>query len=194
MVLAVVDVLAWLGATVLVVAGALKLVSPLPAARFLLALRLPAAPLAVRVVAALEIAAGTAVLAFGAPAALAAAGALYASFLAALAGHSLRTGERTVSCGCFGSGATVAVLPHAAALALMLAATAVAAFAGREPLASVVASVAPTEAVLLLALLAVAVAAALGYSTAGSSAGAPELRTAPRAGAEFTLTIERRGD
>ena len=188
MVLAVVDILAWLGAAVLVVAGLLKLRSPLPAASFLQRLRLPASPLAVRIAALLEIAAGATVLAYGEQAALVPAGSFYASFLVALAGHRLRTGERSVSCGCFGNSAAVPVLPHAIALAVVFCATAVAALAAREPFTSVVASVAPAEALLLLVLLALAVAAVLGYSTAGSSA------TAARAGTEFTLTIERRGD
>jgi hypothetical protein len=184
MVLALADVLVWLGAAVLVAAGLLKLWSPLPAARFLRALHLPASRLAVRGGAVLEVTAGGAVLAVGGPAAMVAAGLLYAGFLAALAGHRLRTGERTVSCGCFGSSAAIPVLPHAAALAVVLGSTTATALAGREPLAAVLASLAAVEAALLLVLLVLALVTALGYSTAGSS---------PRATTEFTLTIERRG-
>jgi hypothetical protein len=183
MVLALGDVLAWLGATVLVAAGLLKLWSPLPAARFLRALHLPASRLAVRGGAVLEITAGAAVLVIGGPA-MVAAGVLYAGFLAALATHRVRTGERTVSCGCFGSSAAIPVLPHAAAIAVVLGSTTATALAGREPLAAVLTSIAPVEAALLLVLLALALVTALGYSTAGSN---------PRATTEFTLTIERRG-
>ena len=184
MVLAVVDVLAWLGAAVLVAAGLLKLWSPLPAARFFHRLGLPASPVAVRLGAGLEIVAGAAVLASGEPAALAVAVACYASFLAALANHRLNTGERFVSCGCFGTSGAVPVLPHAIALAVVLCSTAVAAVAGREPLAAVVASVAPFEAMLLVVLLALTVTSAVGYSTGGASRSAAT---------EFTLNIERRG-
>jgi hypothetical protein len=185
MVLAIVDVLAWLGAAVLVAAGVLKLRSPRPAAGFLVRLGLPASAATVRVAAVLEIAAGAAVLVSGDPAALAAAGSFYSAFLGALARHRLRTGERTVSCGCFGSSAAVPVVPHATALAIVLSATGVAAAAGRDAFASVLAALAPADVLLLLVLLGLAVTAALGYSTAGST---------PIAGTQFTLTIERRGE
>jgi len=162
---ALVDVVVWLGAAVLVAAGALKLRRPVPAALFVRRLGLPATPPAVRAVAVVEILVGAGVLVLGGPAVLAAAVALYVAFLASLTRYHLRTGERTVSCGCFGAMAEVPLLPHAAALLVALIATTGAALTGRDPLVSVLGEVPAPEAVLLLALLALTLGALLGWST-----------------------------
>jgi hypothetical protein len=195
MVLAVVDVLVWLGAAVLGVAGVLKLRRPIPAALFLRRLGVPASPLVVRVSAVLETAAGILVVASGGAAVLAAAGVLYVAFLASLAGYRLRTGERSVSCGCFGGAATVPLLPHATALLVTLAATMVAAVTTRDSLVVVVSSVAPVDAALLLVLLALTVVAALGLSTDRSATqGPPAFRIIGNAQTHIAPDAEPRGE
>jgi hypothetical protein len=178
MVLALVDVLTWLGAAVLVAAGALKLRRPVPAALFLRRLRTPASPVTVRAIAGAEVLAGLLVLTIGGPAVLVAAGVLYAAFLASLVAYRVRTGERSVSCGCFGASAAVALVPHAVAVLVALAATAVAALTARDPLPRVLGSVTLPEAGLLLVLLALTVVALLGASTGGAAApqGPPPFR------------------
>ncbi len=169
MVLALLDVMAWLGAAVLVAAGALKLRRPVPAALFIRRVGLPASPVTVRALAVLETAVGLLVLTVGGAAVLAAAGVLYLAFLASLARYRFRTGERTVSCGCFGRSAAVALVPHAAALLVALAATTVVALTGRQSLTAVLGAVPPAEAALLLMLLALGLVVVLGASTGMSA-------------------------
>src|SRR5262245_55552674 len=147
------DVVAWLGAAVLVVAGVGKVLHPVPAALFVRRLGLAATPTTVRVASLAETAVGLLVLTVGGVAALAAAALIYAAFLTALASYTIRTGERSVSCGCFGGSAPVAVVPHAAALLAVLVATAASAIAGRGSLLAVLGDLAPVEATLLLVLL-----------------------------------------
>ena len=112
MVLALVDVVAWLGAAVLVSAGALKLRRPVPAALFIRRLGLPASPVTVRAPRRGRGRRGRARARRGGAAVLAVAGLLYAAFLASLAAYWLRAGERSVSCGCFGGSAAVALGPR----------------------------------------------------------------------------------
>jgi hypothetical protein len=172
-----VDVVVWLGAVLLVAAGALKLRRPVPAALFVRRLGIPASPLTVRALAVVEAAVGLLVLTVAGAALVAAAG-LYAAFLASLAAYRLRTGERTVSCGCFGGSAPVAVLPHAAALLVALAATTAATLTTRRSLMDVLGSVSVAEATLLLVLLALAVVLVLGAAIGtAATPGPPAFRT-----------------
>jgi Methylamine utilisation protein MauE len=184
MVLALVDVVVWLGAAILVAAGALKLWRPVPAALFIRRLGIPASPVTVRDLAVVEAAVGVLVLTMAGAAVLVAAGGLYAAFLASLAAYRVRTGERSVSCGCFGASATVPLAPHAAALVVALAATTVAVLTGRESLISVLGSQTLAEAALLLVLLALVVMALVGASTGVPAAdpGPPVFRVEPRGG------------
>ncbi|HEY7069746.1 MAG TPA: MauE/DoxX family redox-associated membrane protein [Acidimicrobiales bacterium] len=177
---ALVDVVVWLAAAVLVAAGALKLRRPVPAALFVRRLGLPATPPAVRAVAVVEIVVGVEVLALGGALVPAAAVTLYLAFLASLAWYYARTGERTVSCGCFGGTAPVPIVPHAAALLVALVATTASALIGREPLVDVLGSVPAPEALLLIALLGLTLVALLGWSTGrpapASAADVPTFR------------------
>jgi len=185
MVLALVDVVVWLGAAILVAAGALKLRRPVPAALFIRRLGIPASPVTVRALAVVEAAVGVLVLAVAGAAVLVAAGLVYAAFLASLAAYRLRTGERSVSCGCFGASTAVALGPHAAALVVALAATTVAALTGRESLITVLGSQSIAEAALLLVLLALVVVVLVGASTgvpAAADPGPPVFRVGPRGG------------
>jgi hypothetical protein len=167
------DVVAWLGAGVLVVAGIGKIRHPVPAALFVRRLGIPATPATVRAGAVVETAVGLAVLAAGGVVGLAAAAVIDAAFLVALASYAVRTGERSVSCGCFGGSAPVAVLPHAAALLAALVATAASAVAGRRSLVAVLGSLAPAEAALLLVLLALTVVVLVASSPATSPEPGP---------------------
>jgi hypothetical protein len=151
------DVVVWLGAAVLAVAGVGKVRHPVPAALFVRRLGIPATPASVRAGAVVETAVGLLVLTVGGTAAPAAAALIYAAFLAALAGYVIRTGERSFSCGCFGGSAPVAILPHAAALLAALVATAASAIAGRDALLAVLGSLTLAEATMLLVLLALTV-------------------------------------
>src|SRR5262245_27391569 len=170
---ALVDVVVWLAAAVLVAAGALKLRGPVPAALFVRRLGLPATPLAVRAAALVEIVVGVGVLVLGGAVVLAAAAGLYLAFVASLARYHLRTGERSVSCGCFGGTAPVPLLPHAAALLVALMATVTGAVAAREPLVSVLGALPTPEAALLVVLLALTLVALLAWSTGRPAPEAP---------------------
>jgi hypothetical protein len=120
-------------AVLLVVAGAPKVVRPLPTARALTLLRLPGRPLLVRLFGAVETVIGVAALARGGPVVAALVAASYALF-AAVVLVALRRGGPLSSCGCFGKADTPPTRLH---LALNVLAAAVA-LTAPPPIASVV--------------------------------------------------------
>jgi len=179
--LALADVVAWFGALLIVLAGAMKLRSPRVAAGFLARIGFPASLTAVRVIALVELAAGVAVLVSGRDEALMVAAALYASFGAALLIYLRRTGERYVSCGCFGSSLELPVLEHLAGVATVVVALLVTAIVPSASLAHVLAATAPGLSILLVFLEALALVGVLGFI------GAPANRSASSAAGDFRL-------
>lgn len=170
------DTATWLGGGIVGIAGVLKLIRPRTAGTFARRLRLPGSAGAIRLIAVVELLAGAALLTSAGPVVLAGVSALEALFLAVLALHRVRTGERTVSCGCFGSSTAIPVAPHALALGIAQTATATAALAGRPSLADVVVASSVSEALLLLALLIVALMLLVGVSTFASERPGPPMR------------------
>lgn len=172
----VLDILVWLSAAVLLLAGGLKLAHPRPAAGFLAQFGLAPAVLLVRAAALVEVAVGFAVLAFGGFLAALAAACLNAAFLGLLAYYHVRTGKTEVSCGCFGSSGIVPLVPHMTALAVAVIATLASTVVGLESFASVLTEIPLVEALLLSVLLVLT----LGLLAAASS----EQRTASTAPGE----------
>lgn len=146
------DVVAWLGALLLVLAGLAKLFRPHTARQFLAALHLPSSLVAVRLVSGVEIAAGGAKLGTSSVGASVAAIALYAAFVVVLVGHRWRTGARVITCGCFGSDVGIPLLPHVFLLATVAVGTALDAASPRVSFSDVLASSSPLLGVLLLTL------------------------------------------
>jgi uncharacterized membrane protein YphA (DoxX/SURF4 family) len=188
---AIADVGSWLGASILLIAGALKVANPLTATKFLHRLRFRAPALTVRVIAVAELAGGAAVLVGGGRAALAAAAALYAAFLISILVHRATTGESAVSCGCFGSATVIKVVPHAVALGIALAATAAVLAGSRAAFVTVCASLTPTQVVLLVALLCVTLLILTGAALSPSGESPGKATPAPAlAEVEKTVTFE----
>jgi hypothetical protein len=90
-----------LAAALLAVGGAVKVITPGPAAAALAALRLPSSPLAARVLGAGELAVGAAALALGGRWLAVAVGLCYLGFSMFVV-VALRRGVELRSCGCFG--------------------------------------------------------------------------------------------
>ncbi len=108
-------------ALLLAAAGAFKVLRPGPAARALAAMRVPAPPLAARLLGAVELAVAAAAFSGGRPGAVALA-VTYGAF----AVYALLAGRRAADCGCFGSttplgGVHVAVDAGLAAVAAAVA-------------------------------------------------------------------------
>jgi hypothetical protein len=184
-------VVTWLAASVLAVAGALKLKHPRPAAAFLGQLRFPQSAVLVRLLALAEIAVGLGVLAVDRLEPLVAAMGCYALFIAMLAYFRLRTGQRTVTCGCFGASTSVAVAPHLGALGVATVATALGAATDGSSFLSVLTSVAPAEAILLVALMGLPIALiAIGSSQAGLTAASPPRAPQFRTSAQISTPLQ----
>lgn len=175
--LALTDVLTWIGALLLVFAGLAKLKRSTAAIVFVRQLGIPWSTQAVRLIAAAEVTTGLAALLLGSLSIYVAAALLYTVFAAALLVFQQRTGEAVVSCGCFGSSATVAVLPHVAALTVVGASTLVAAFGSHESLLHVLASLPLIESILLSTLMAATIAAVLGTLSRSPEAAAGKAST-----------------
>jgi hypothetical protein len=114
-------------AALLVAAGGAKLVDPLPLVRALRSARLPGPRLAVRAVAALEVAIGAAAVLLGSRSAAVAVAVSYAAFTGFVL-LARRRGGVLASCGCFGKADTPPTTTHVVvtgALALVAAAVAV---------------------------------------------------------------------
>jgi len=190
---ACIDILTWLAAAALIAAGALKVAVPVTATKFLARLRFPAPALAVRAVALLELGAGAAVLLGAMSPALLLVIGLYVVFVVALGFHMISTGERTVTCGCFGSSAAIPIVPHLVALAFALAGTAATAAGSRASLLSVLGSLAIAKAVLLVVLLGVGLLALVGAAAATAveerSTPAPEFTTSAQKAPEFRVVF-----
>jgi hypothetical protein len=158
-------------AALLVVAGGTKLRDPLPLVRALRSARLPAQPLLVRAVAAVEVALGVTAVLLGSRATAVLVALSYAAFTGFVVLARARGGV-LASCGCFGRADTPPTVTHAlvtAGFALVASAVAV------RPLAPVVELVpaSPGAGVpLLLAAAAVAVTAYLALALL------PQLRAA----------------
>lgn len=146
------DLVTWLAALVLIIAGILKWLRPRPAAQFLAAQRLPSSTALVRSLAGIELAVGACALILGGLWLLLVA-TLYALFAATLLVHRRRTGARAVSCGCLGTSVEMPIRSHVALALLMAAASFVGALADRRGLGPVLTHVALGSAVLLVALL-----------------------------------------
>jgi hypothetical protein len=197
----VLNIVVWLNAAVLLLAGALKLNHPRPAAGFLARVGLaPSVPL-VRAAALVEVAVGFGVLAFGGLEAALAAACLDAAFLGLLAYYHVRTGKTEVSCGCFGSSGTVPLVPHMTALAVAVIATLASTAVGLESFASVLTETPLVEALLLsvllvltLGLLAAASSEERSASTAPAETVLFRVRGAPQVGMQLIITPEERNE
>jgi hypothetical protein len=99
-------------AALLVVAGAGKLLDPLPLVRAMRSVGLPSPPLLVRAAAAGELALGLLAAASGSRAAALAVAASYTAFTAFVL-LALRRGGVLASCGCFGTADTPPTATHA---------------------------------------------------------------------------------
>lgn len=114
-------------AALLVVAGGTKLRDPLPLVRALRSARVPARPLLVRAVAAVEVALGVAAVLLGSRTAAVLVALSYAAFTGFVVLARARGGV-LASCGCFGRSDTPPTVTHAvvtAGFALVAAAVAV---------------------------------------------------------------------
>jgi hypothetical protein len=160
--LASADVVTWSGAALLVVAGLAKLRTPDVAAGFLGKLGFPPSRAIVRSLAAVELIVGGGVIVFAGSTLVVALG-LYLSFGVVLLAYRAKTGAATISCGCFGSSASLPILSHLVALAAFAAAALAAIAADRASLPSVLRALSALEALMLIAALGLLVGSAVVF-------------------------------
>lgn len=165
--LAVADVVSWLGALTLVLAGVAKIRRPYAAAQFAHTVGLPSSVSGVRVAALTEVVIAFAILVSTRALAL---GVLTAVFFAALlAWHWISTGTARVSCGCFGRADSIPVIPHLVGLGAFTLSAAIVGLASRGAFVAVLGDVSTVEALVLVFLLGTTLLLAIGVLGAGRS-------------------------
>jgi uncharacterized membrane protein YphA (DoxX/SURF4 family) len=140
-------------AVVLVVAGALKVVDPVPAVGALRQLGLPAGDVSVRVVAAAEVAIGAAALVLAGPVPAALVAASYLAFTGVVVA-ALRAGTMISSCGCFGRDDTPPDASHVVVNVVLASVAAGAATSGSPNPWDAIAGTGAAEGVLAAGLVA----------------------------------------
>ncbi len=166
-----VSLVSWIGALTLICAGVAKAVSPATAASFFARTGVPLPRLTVRIAVVVECTVGVGLLVTASRWALGTQATLYAAFTCVLLLYRIRTGERTISCGCFGGPAPLPVKPHIAAVSIAFIASLGAIGLDPRTPGQVMEKLGPGQAVLTaLSLLVTLVLLAGALSIAGTRA------------------------
>jgi uncharacterized membrane protein YphA (DoxX/SURF4 family) len=191
------DIASWCGAVLLACSGVLKLRHPRPARQFMSELGLPAAAAAVRAVAGVELVVAALVLAWGTTRApRLAEAALFAGFALTIAAYARRHRTTVISCGCFGSDASVRAATHLVGLVILTLAASVGAVEARPSLVELHRDVSAVSYFAVVLLLVAIVLEAVSYArntTTGTQRAMPTFATANGTSAQSIMQSARNG-